>query len=301
MEKKILGVIISLFILSLFSACSGDLNFRDIRIFRNTEAWELAKAVDKEDTGKITRVAARNPAALDLLDPIHGMTLLFWAIGMEKYDSAEALLKAGADPDIISTYEGGTALYRAAGFSFVSANKDSKFVELLLAYGADPNIGFVGNIRNNTPEIGTTPLMQSIGVGIEKTKALVNAGADINFKTESGRTAAIKALMSAGAGAVNEMKLYAHYLIADKKACITNSYFSIFNFLGDNPSEFYPVNLLRSWMPELDSEWYLIKMEIVEEFARQGVDYWETEISRRDLERIQRRYPDTWEEYIKWY
>jgi hypothetical protein len=42
---------------------------------------------------------------------------------MEKYSAAETLLKAGANPNIISTYEGGTALYRAAGFSFVLKRK----------------------------------------------------------------------------------------------------------------------------------------------------------------------------------
>ena len=61
---------------------------------------------------------------------------------MEKYNSAEALLKAGANPDIISSYSGTTALYLAAGFSWIDnhAKKDPKFIKLLLEYGADPNI-----------------------------------------------------------------------------------------------------------------------------------------------------------------
>lgn len=41
--------------------------------------------------------------------------------------------------------------------------------------------------------------MRSIGCGIEKTKALVETGADINYKTKLGTTAAIVAL-SAGGG-----------------------------------------------------------------------------------------------------
>jgi len=38
----------------------------------------------------------------------------------------------------------------------------------------------------------------------------------------------------------------------------------------------------------LDSEEYRIKMEIVEEFARQGVNYWDTEIDKYTLEQIKK-------------
>ncbi len=44
-----------------------------------------------------------------------------------------------------------------------------------------------------------------------------------------------------------------------------------------------------------------MKMEIVEEFARQGVNYWDTEIPSERLEQIKNIYPDTWEEYLKKY
>ena len=64
----------------------------------------------------------------------------------------------------------------------------------------------------------------------------------------------------------------------------------------------YPVNLLRNWwIYPLDSEEYKIKMEIVKEFERQGVDYSATPIPDWVLEKIKRQYPDTWEEYIKVY
>lgn len=43
------------------------------------------------------------------------------------------------------------------------------------------------------------------------------------------------------------------------------------------------------------------KMEIVDEFARQGEDYWATEIPKNRLDQIQKLYPDTWEEYISRY
>ncbi len=86
----------------------------------------------------------------------------------------------------------------------------------------------------------------------------------------------------------------------EKKANVTEPYYSRFNNQDSN-EKFYPVDLLRDWVFDLDSEEYKMKMEVVEEFARQGVDYWDTEINKFTLEHIQKLYPDTWEEYIKKY
>ena len=148
-------------------------------------------------------------------------------------------------------------------------------------------------------------MINSIGCGIEKVKALVEAGADINNKTESGNTAAIRALGFGSGAVLIENRKYAHYLIVEKKADITEPYFTPRNqallFPNEDIKESYPVNLLKRWVCSLDSEDYKLKMEIVEEFARQGVDYWATEIPQDILREIQHRYPDTWEEYIKNY
>lgn len=130
-----------------------------------------------------------NPELVNYQDEKYGTTLLIWAVGMEKYRSYETLLKYGADPDIICSWKGETALYAAAGYSWIDsfAKEDSKYVMLLIEYGADPNICFAGH------------------------------------------------------------------------------------------------------------------MEIVKEFERQGVNYFDAEISKDTMERIQKRYPDAWQEYIKIY
>ena len=141
-----------------------------------------------------------------------------------------------------------------------------------------------------------TPLIRSIGCGIEKTKALVDAGVDINFRTEHiGMTAAIQALRDGGPNRTLEMLEYAHYLIVEKKADVTKPY------LLASGEEVTPVNLLRNWVYPLGSDRHRLKMEIIEEFARQGVDYRSTKITKRQLDQIKKKYPDTWEEYIKRY
>ncbi|NLY74261.1 MAG: ankyrin repeat domain-containing protein [Firmicutes bacterium] len=282
-----------------------------VHIYKNTPAWELALAVKRQNVKKIEKIIKNKPELLNYRDPKYGATLLLWAVGTERYRSAEALLKCGADPNIASndktTWGGQTPLWVAAGYSWVDrhAKKDSKYVKLLLSYGADPNLcysGFDISVGKSMVEVGNSPLMQSIRCGIEKTKALVEAGADINYKTKSGRTAAIKALL-VGSNSTLEYLQYAHYLIVEKKAKVSEPYYRhIFLFKDDDPNEkFYPVDILRNWIYPLGSKEHQIKMEIVEEFARQGVNYWETKINDFTLRIIKRRYPDTWEEYIKKY
>jgi len=307
MKKNLVKVILAVFLILLQQGCfsGGENRITNVRIYQNTPVWELAKAVNTQNTKKIARIAKKNPEFLDYQDPQYGTALLFWAVGMEKYKSAEALLKGGADPDIISIWGGGTALYLAAEFSFIGTQtkKDSKYVKLLLEYGADPNMGYVGSEYNTIYEISRTPLMASIGCGLEKTKVLVEGGADINFATEMcHQTAAITALRwGEGTNVLLERREYAYYLIAEKKADITQPYYNI-PVLGDRlGSQMFPVDLLRDWICELGTEEYEWKMAMVEEFARQGVDYWSTEIPERTLERIKSLYPDTWEEYIKVY
>jgi hypothetical protein len=86
-------------------------------------------------------------------------------------------------------------------------------------------------------------------------------------------------------------------LIAGKRAIVTEPY----RHKVDG-RELYLIEYLRSpqWTYPLDSEGYKIKMEIVKEFARQGVDYWANQyIPPFALELIKKDYPNDWEEYIK--
>ena len=309
MKKRLIFLVSIIFVL-IFSSIISEAKFNEVakkdyprtnvNIFKDTPVWELALAVKNENTKEIERIVKYNPKLLNYQEPKFGNTLLIWAVGMEKYNSAETLLKCGADPNIQSvrydTYGEETALSVASQFSWVDreANEDPKYVKLLLKYGANPNWSYIGAEHSTEP--GTSILMNSIGYGIEKTKLLVEAGADVNHKTKSGETAASKALLTTDIQA-------SYYLIVEKKAIVSEPSYRYPCAEGENPNDkFYPVDLLRySWICDIGSEEYEIKMRIVEEFARQGVNYWETEIPEDVLERIKQIYPETWKEYIKKY
>jgi hypothetical protein len=289
-----------------FGVDSGDtseLGRENVKIWKHTPVWDLALAVKNEDTDKIAKIAKSNPELLNYQEPLYGETLLIWSVGVEKYNSTDTLLKCGANPNVTTPY-GETALFEAAGYSWVDtdAKTDPKYVNLLFKYGADPNINYSGGEDGNDTEPGTSPLMSSIMCGIEKTKAFVDNGADINHKTKFFKTAAVIALMhgSFGTSTLDGLK-YAHYLIVEKKAKVTDPY-CIWLGNGDNPKEkFYPVDLLRGWTYPLGSEEYKLKMEIVKEFKRQGIDYWKIKIDKITLKNIKEQYPNTWKEYIKKY
>lgn len=279
----------------------GEYKITNINIYKDTPVWELALAVKDEKTKTIEKIIKDKPHLINYQEPKYGATLLLWAVGMEKYNSAEALLKNGADPNIASTVQGETPLFVATGYSWVDndAKKDAKYVQLLLRYGADTSKNYIGKEINGFKSViepGTSPLMHSIGAGIEKTKALVEAGADINYKTQRGATAAIEALLT------RRFPEYAHYLIVEKKAKVIEPYYRTETYGNEDPNEeFFPVTILRRWVFDFGSKEYEMKMEIVEEFARQGVNYWDTKIPEDTLQQIKKLYPDTWEEYIKKY
>ena len=58
---------------------------------------------------------------------------------------------------------------------------------------------------------------------------------------------------------------------------------------------------LRYVIVPLDSREYEFKLKVIEFLKEKGLDYRETEIPEHALKLIKRKYPDTWEEYIKVY
>ncbi len=308
-KKLLLFVALVLGLFWLISSCglggSGHVGlFPGVDMFEDTLAWDLINAVRDQSVKDIEKIAKDNPKALNYQAGDFGITPLIWAVDNERYESAKALLKAGADPDLGTTFDGQTPLFFAAG----SWYQGTEYIELLLEYGADPNKATVETKEDGVEsmiETGKTPLMESISSlddnAIEKTKALVEGGADIDQKTKYGQTAATYALMAGGGpggswiGNLEDIQ-YARYLIVEKKAKVTEPYY----FEGVDET-FWPVGDLRDWVFDLESPEQRVKKEIIAEFERQGVDYRGAEITESTLDYIKKTYPDSWQEYIKEY
>lgn len=289
----------------LLTGCSDlkkeELTMQDIEVFKGTPVWELAKAVENENIVKLKKLITERPEIVNYQESIYGTTLLMRSIGAEKFNSAKVLLENGADPNIISTI-GTTALFEAVSYSWedVNANTDAKFVKLLLDNDANPNATYCGrNIIGQTDpiECGASPLMHAVSRSFEKAKLLVESGANIDYKTKSGKTASSTALLMNAVDA-------AYFLIVKLKAKVNEPYYFYGHGIKDTVINFekphYPVDLLYDWVYELGSEEHRKKMEIVEVFKEQGIDYFDSnrKISNLIIRRIKKIHPDDWEEYL---
>lgn len=111
----------------------------------------------------------------------NGCTALMYAASYGHRTVVQALLDAGADPNIFSDSDNGlgermTALMEAAG-SFFAKNRH-EIVKLLIAAGADVNLKGEG---------GQTALMCAVNY-VESVKALIAAGADVNAHDDEGNS-----------------------------------------------------------------------------------------------------------------
>ena len=97
----------------------------------------------------------------------NGLTPLEYAIRLNRYEVAEALLKKGADPNL-----------HHYCYPPLMETKDINLVKLLLDHGAEPDI---------VDENGRTALMNSFDINL--VKLLLDRDATINLQDKYGRTA----------------------------------------------------------------------------------------------------------------
>jgi hypothetical protein len=208
-------IIVAIFAASILISCgwnNRDLTGYDIEIFKGP-AWKLAKAVDSEDTIKIKRILHEGIISVNYQEPYFGHTVLLWAVRMGKIKSVEVLLKNGADPNLPNTYNGSSAFMEACKFG-INYDRDTQILKLLMEYGGDPNCEEKGPRRQGN-KTRKTPLILAASCCFEKVKLLVEAGADIDYRTEFGGNALFSALIGA-----NESLEILHYLVIEKKADI---------------------------------------------------------------------------------
>ena len=110
-------------------------------------------------------------------------TALLVSVLDNEYEIEEMLLKNRADPDITNNSHGGITPLFVAVRNAAESNDRKKIrsIELLLKYGADPDIQDENRHR--------TPLFVAARYGkLELVKILAENGADVNKPTKTGRT-----------------------------------------------------------------------------------------------------------------
>lgn len=141
-----------------------------------------------------------------------GMTLLMWAADNGYVSIVQALLKAGADPNILSR-EGETPLRYASRYLYNTGNiKDVIIImQALLNAGADPNL------RSHMYGTALITVALSGANSVPMVKLLLNAGADPNLQDQEGNTALMYAALR------NNLPVVQALLAADANPTIKNN------------------------------------------------------------------------------
>ncbi len=312
MNKLIIVAVSILFtLLGLLQSCTyfsrekkvdkSYLNGYDYRLFQDTPAWELAKAVEDEDVSKINEIVAKNPEIINFQEPVIGKTLLMMTITRQQMTSFKTLLKLGADVNIRDTYDGSSAIIYACSIYDCGWNRDIAFVKMLVKYGADVNDVEVG-VRRRWNSTRNTPLIVASESGdLEVVKFLIDNGADVNYQDECNRSALSQSII------LDEYEV-AYYLLlhgADyKRPVLYRPDYSIPSEYwnpNDKGEPIYLANFLREHYFDFYTKEYKYKLKIVAFLKNRGIDYKSVPVPDRIKKTLQKRYPDNWQEYLDKY
>ena len=199
-----------LFLVIFFFSCQvpkEKMTGRNIRLWQDTPAWELAKAVRAGNTSRVNEILLKDRINIDYREPKYGQSLLFWAIWHNKTDMVQFLLSKGANPNLHDYFDGQSPIALAAGYY----GEDIKMLRLLLEYGGDPNDHTLDSDSVTDMRSMSTPLINAATNDLEKVKLLIKAGADLNLAIEPGCPPLYSAITSNRADVIR-------YLVMEQKA-----------------------------------------------------------------------------------
>ncbi len=165
----------------LFASCESKYS-RNTEFFKDTKAYELAKAVERGDTMEIEKLVRKDSTLLNISSPVTGSNVLVLAIYTESFDSFKKLLELGADPNYINPYTKYSVLMEAIrpfGTQF-EWRKEHQYAKLLLEHGADPNYAVEEDFVNEKGHhiLASSPLIKASSWDLEMVKILIKYGAN---------------------------------------------------------------------------------------------------------------------------
>ena len=164
----------------------------DYRLFQDTPAWELAKAVEDDDTDKIDEEVKKNPKVINYQESKYGKTLLHLSSYNNNYKGFKELLKLGANPNIADSSHCTTPLIEVA----LSFDDKTKYAEELIKYKA--NVNYVEcNEGKEEQKTNYSPLIAASNRNnLQLVQLLVKNGANINYTNPNDEDALSLAALS---------------------------------------------------------------------------------------------------------
>lgn len=268
-------IVLKLICICLFLSCSVnscyikenkyDMHGNDYRLFQNTPAWELAKAVQEEDIIAIDNIVSSNPNIINYQDSVYGNTLLMLAIMNKQFNSFKALLEKGADLNIHNTFDGTSALIDACSNKFYGI----EYAQLLVAHGADVNDIETGERREGNSTRLTPLIAASEDNWLDMVKYLISKGANVNYQNEFGQSALSQSVLLRN----YEVTYYLLQCGADYKRPIFYRPDYSIPLENSNPNDkgepIYLLDILKDDSVEFGSKQYKYKL-LIEEFIKES-------------------------------
>lgn len=177
-----------LVILSCLSLMSCGQENKNVKYFKDTEAYKLAQAVEKNDTLEIKRMVSKNSELLEVTNPISGSNVLDLAVTLENYEAFRALITLGANPNFINPLTKRSVLIDACKFYWKPEpyTIDLRYIDLLLQKGANPNYTFEKDFTNEKGiyQRATSAIHEASKLDLGMVKLLIKYGADPYKKLE---------------------------------------------------------------------------------------------------------------------
>lgn len=271
----------------------SELTYGDYRLFQNTPAWDLAKAVQDENEGEINKILSKDKKLINYQEPKYGNTLLTLTIINQQMKPFKVLLDNNAEVNIHNTYDGTSPLIQSCMFK----SYDSEFAKILIERKANVNDVEVGKRREGN-STRFTPLIAASREGkLDLVQILIKNGANINYENEFHQSALSSCVMQ-------DRYDVTIYLLKSGVNYLRPIFYRPSDDVDNNPKEdkpIYLIDMLREDFFELDSQEYKYKMKVVEFLKSKGVDYSKAPIPDYIKKKAVENYPDSWQEYIQKY
>lgn len=296
-------MIVKMFFCSLLLSCTNinrdkmvdksELTYGDYRLFQNTPAWDLAKAVQDENEGEINKILSKDKKLINYQEPKYGNTLLTLTIINQQMKPFKVLLDNNAEVNIHNTYDGTSPLIQSCMFK----SYDSEFAKILIERKANVNDVEVGKRREGN-STRFTPLIAASREGkLDLVQILIKNGANINYENEFHQSALSSCVMQ-------DRYDVTIYLLKSGVNYLRPIFYRPSDDIDNNPKEdkpIYLIDLLREDFFELDSQEYKYKMKVVEFLKSKGVDYSKAPIPDYIKKKAFENYQDSWQEYLQKY